>query len=367
MEVVITTAIVSVLALGGSSLILDMFAAEKKSATLKMLAQLRVGLIQAITTATVDPVANPTAWDRTVADLTDPTGNPSMACLQNHTACTKDTPQALNLKYQDGTEAFYARIATRGFRWDGSICNTFSLATPDSSCPFRYNLTWVARCVDKTVGSVKTACLNPMIEVNADLLFAPGASDPLNGQPINFKVYEIRARRGDGGQTNLPVIIANIVDEATAGIVGEGRCDIGGVSGGVARRFNTIVSDPGSNVSFPSATSFTLKRGSYECRLQSPGFKNGGNKIRLVGGSYDLSSSMATAALTGGAVNLTMQANLILSSDTTFQVIHSCTSHPQANTFGAQTDSWAMGVPVPAPGADYTAVTYSTVTCVKTS
>ncbi len=350
-EVMTTVAIAGVVTLGLSTFFGDMFTMQKRGEVGNSLMQLRTSLQTAIAGTSADPL-NLSAWDRTIADQDATNGNPAMACVLNHTACTHGAFGPLNLKNRNGEELMYSGIATRGFTLTGEICNTFSMAG-NPTCPFRYDLIWSATCTD---GAIRANCVDPQIEVNGTLLYRPGANDLLGGQPLNTDQYNIKFRRGEGTPTNIPIIFSYTMNNAN----GEGNCN-----GGAARKFNNVSTPPGVVATF-AAQSFTLPQGRYECRVDAPAFKNGENTVtlRIVSGAT-IATGKGIASIQGGATTISVQATLTLSSATTFEVFHRCTQQPTDNAFGIQDNNFAMGAPVGTLGL-YNSVTYTVVTCMKT-
>lgn len=357
-EVLTTVAIAGVITLGISTFVSDMFTMQKRGEAGNSLMQMRTNMQAAI--AGTSTVIGESAWDRSVAD-SSATGNPDMACIKNHSACANGVTALLNLKDRNGTEIFDARTTTRGFRLDGALCNTFSMAG-DPSCPFRYDLVWKATCTDGSGVAVTAACVDPQIEVTGTFLYRPGPNEILGGKPLNQSQYNIKVRRGEGVATNIPIVFSYTINDSTQN--GEGRCDLGS---GAARMFNTV-SDPTGLATF-GANSFTLTQGRYECRVDAPAFKNGANTVTLkiagLGGAV-IASAKGIAAIQGGSTSITLQASMILTvPSTSFEVLHSCSNKPSDHGFGTGTNTWAMGVPVPMLG-NYGSVTYTVVTCMKT-
>ncbi len=364
-EIIIATVLMTAIALGATSLFTDMFTVQKRADVNNAIVQQRLSIINAVlTTPQTAAARNDSAWERTVQDAT--INHADFGCLRSKIPCKNNAIHLLDLKGNDGNPLFYALSQPGdGFTPYGAKCTTFSLTGGNPNCPFHFRLEVAFHCVDGTVDnsgasvSVKTECLNPQIEVNGDLLYSPGPKDIFEGQAFRPDQFKIRIRRGDSPATNTPIVIAYNI----AGPGGEGSCSVVGVP----RKFNKVVNDPGGNVTVGgSLDSFTLQPGAYECRVQAPAFKSGGVTITLQGGSYSFSSS-GIANQKGGSTTLSLQAALVLSAPTTFQVIQKCETLPSiVGSFpDATNDNWSLGVPVPALG-DYSSITYSVVTCMKT-
>lgn len=362
-EVSITVVVAVIGIFGLSSLFSDMIKIQKRSSATQFITQMRSDLISAISNG--DNTAGVlSAWQQTINDVSVATGTPWAICLRDSTACAKDTPVDLNLKGLDGNELFYAATATRGFTFDGRLCNTFSIGTPDQNCPLRWDLKVQARCP----GASSTSCVNPVVEVSAQLLYSPGTTDLLSGR-LNAKQYGFTVRRGEKVNKNEPVVLSYVQPDA----LGESIVGNGCYQTWYARKINTIVSDPGSNaVSITAPSTFRLKAGTYECRIQAPAFKNGGNKIRINGTGVNAESPIVSASLSGDSVTVTLQANFVLAAETDLQIQHYCyqmpsLAPPENNAPNSTVpDNFMLGVPVQDAGS-YLGTTFTVVSCVKTS
>jgi hypothetical protein len=362
-ELSITVAVAAIGVFGMASLFSDMIKIQKQSSTNQMLTQMRVELISAISNDEY-AAGGDSAWKRTISDISVATGVPWAVCLRDSLPCTKDTPVDLNLKRLDGNELFYAATATRGFTFDGRLCNTFSIATPDISCPLRWDLKVQARCP----GASTASCVNPVVEVSGELLYSAIPTDALNGR-LNTNKYGFKIRRGEKTNKNEPVMLSYVQPDA----LGESIVGNGCYQQWYTRKINTTVTDPGSNaVSVVAPGTFTLRSGTYECRIQVPAFKNGGNKIRINGTGVNVESAIVSASLSGESVTVTLQANFTLATDTALQIQHYCYEKPSLappeNNAPNSTvpDNFMLGVPASDNGS-YLGTTYTVVSCVKTS
>jgi type II secretory pathway pseudopilin PulG len=363
-EAVIAAAILSIVALGITTLVEDMLRIQKKANT--------VGVINQMRTQITSAIQNGRSWELTAADLTAATGNPYMACITNGTAtCADATETSLNLKDSDGNEVYYARVAGKGFRYDGALCTTY----PADDCPFSWDLKWVVKCV----GAV-TPCATPNVTVVGTLQYTPGASGTLPGG-FNPALYAINVVRGAEAIRNDALNVSYVMTTNA----GEGS---GCESAWVPRQLNTVTADAGNNMinkaaaTTPTTVSgtqdrITLRAGTYNCRVQAPAFKSGGNRLQLhaLSGTMflDVTSSVATASMTGGSANLLIETTLILQADTTFQVRQKCerlpstAPAPYAAPYGTVNNAWQLGVPVPGTPGDYSSTVYTTVSCARTS
>lgn len=359
-ELLATVSVLAVLALGSTFLFSDLAKVQKRSSVANNISAMRAALIDAVTQTQLNQAAL-TPWNVSRDDNDLITGNPNMACLRNNTPCTKDITYLLNLKNFDGTEAFYSRIATRGFDLNGRICNTFDDTNGNPACPFRWVMVWIPRCV----GTDKPECDNPSIEVNGTLRYRPGANDILGSAPFNPNIYDFSVRRGEKRDLNEPVVLSYL------------EADNSGETGscfGVwhPRAINTISRDPGGNATLVGTDRFTLRAGAYECRILVPGFKNGGNQVRLVRfigvfSAVQAVSPTVTASMTGESATVVFPVTFSTIDAAQYRVEHFCSSQPSNYPQNPTGNQFILGVPVPVGAGNYGGTTFTTISCVKTS
>lgn len=363
-EVVIAAAIISVIALGISTLISDMFRMQRKANAVAAINQFRQTIISNI--------QNGDAWKATA------NANASMTCMQTSPSPCNVVAGGTDLDLKDitGAEIFTASAGVNGFRPDGGLCNTY----PSDVCPFSWDLKWIATCP-----GAAASCMTPSVLVVGALEYTP-ASDPLPAG-FNPSLYAIRVLRGSDAIRNDAVVVAYALDDPDPlARTGEpGSCK----GAWVTRQLNVVRQDSGNNLinkaaPAPAALStlnaVQLRAGTYTCRVQVPGFRNGGNRIRLVptaGTMFPvILSSVGVAALNGGSVTMSIDTTLVLDQDTTFHVEHTCTNNAfdsgvPPNYYGNPAylapNDWSLGAPIETSPGVYTGVTYTTVSCQRTS
>lgn len=364
-EAVIAAAILSIVALGITTLVEDMLRVQRKANAVGVINQMRSQITSAI--------QNGRSWELTAADLGATTGNPYMDCITNASVtCVDGTATSLNLKDADGNEVYYALVAGKGFNYDGTLCTTY----PSDSCPFSWDLRWRAKCV----GGV-TPCATPNVTVTGTLLYTPGSGGTLPGG-FNPALYAINVVRGAEAIRNDALNVSYVMTTNA----GEGAgCD----TAWVQRQLNTVTADAGNNminktaattpttVAVGTPNQIVLRAGTYNCRVQAPAFKNGGNRLRITatGGTMfpAVTSSVATASMTGGSANLLIETTLILNADTSFIIEQKCESRPLAAPapynapYSPAIDAWSLGVPVPVSPGNYSSTVFTTVSCARTS
>lgn len=364
-EVMVAAAIISIIALGIATLIDDMLKMQQKSNT--------VGVINRLKEQIIGAVQNGQSWQLTAGDADTTTGNPDLDCLRNTGTCGSGETAALNLKDATGAALYYARAANHGFTLLGTYCTTY----PSVQCPFRYNLTYELTCPGAT-----DPCQTPDVRVRgilqytADTVTLPGGFNPV--------LYEIDIRRGSEAIRNDGLSVSFV----QAGVAGEGS---GCQAAWVQRQLNTVLNDPAGNIVNKAGNaiiaplnSLQLRPGTYNCRVQAPAFKSGGNRIQLrstAGNAIGpITSTSGVASMSGGSASLSLDSTIVLSVDTTLIVEQRCENLPNINGWWAGSpaavpanyDTWQLGIPIPdpppaAPGTYTGGTTYTTVSCVRTS
>lgn len=347
-EVIVVVAIVSIVALGIATMMQDMFLQQQRAAQKGTLNSTRARLIETL--------QSPSSWAATVAHADN---NASLACMRVGNTCTHNTTVNFNLADAQGTIIYPSATATAGFRPDGTNCNTFSTGiTPDPACPFRWAIS-----ANLTCPSGSGTCPSPDIRIVGTFMYSAGANQM--GAGFNPNIYSFDFRRGSDVVLNQAVTFRyrenNNSGEA-------GRCDTGAW---VTRALNQVVDANSIGASLQVGNVFRLPTGSYNCRVLVPGFKNGGNRIRVLriaGSIVEAESGVAVAAVnTGGSVVNSIEVVLRVNTATAdFRVEHSCTSRPSASAWPSTNDNFSKGVPVPAAGGSYFNTTYTTVSCIRT-
>lgn len=350
-EVIIVAAIISIIALGIGTMISDMFAAQQKTS--------QVGNLNSIRSRLIETLNSPAHW---TATMNHSSNDASLGCLRVATAnCATAFTSPFNV-VETGGVLYSSATATAGFRLDGTTCNTFSTAAPDPTCPFRWNISWVATCT----GAAN--CKTPDIQIIGQFQYAAGAKVNFGGG-FNPATYSFDFRRGAQATRNETITVRHIRTGANAAATVEaGTCE----NTWVTRQLSSIT-DPavvGATLD-TAADTFTLPAGAYNCRVAAPGFKNGGNRIRLIdsggGAIVNAESGVSLASVAGGgSVVSIVDTSFRVNAAVTLRVQHSCTSRPSSAGFGSVNDDWMLGVPIPDGGGTYTNVTFTRVICTRT-
>lgn len=368
-EVMIAVAIVTVLALGITTLLQDMYKQQQRGQQKATILTLQKRLI--------DAIQSTDGWEAIVANATN---NSVVQCMRNPptpaTGCANETwdvatntapgqgaAYLLNIYDTSGAALLLSRTATQGFTSDGRNCNTFSSATPNPQCPFRWDI-----YIRKTCAGGGANCIAPSIQIIGMFRFrsvdAVGTNQ--NGQAFNTENYSFDFMRG---------ALVTLNDQLrfwyeTTGTGGEaGSCTNAWVTRQLNRTFNpNNLQGVGAA---PVANQFRLPIGTYSCRITAPGFKNGGNRIRLLrNGALEpgAESGVSVASVAGGgSVVNTLDVNLRVNAVSDFTVQQFCTSRPSAATYGSRNDNWSLGAPVPTSGGAYSPVVYTVVNCIRTA
>lgn len=351
-EVIIVAAIISIIALGIGTMISDMFAAQQKTS--------QVGNLNSIRARLIETLNSPAHWTETINHTSNDT---SLGCLREGTAaCATGFSSAFNIVETGPTVLFPAATATAGFRLDGTTCNTFSTVTPDPLCPFRWDITWVATCTG--AGTCKT----PDIQVLGAFRYAAGAKVNFGGG-FNPATYSFDFRRGAQATRNETIIARYVLTGTAATTVEGGVCN---PADGTwpTRQLNQLL-DPANVGATLVANQLRLPAGAYNCRVVAPGFRNGGNRIRLIrvlGAAFTTAESgSALATLNGGSVTNIIDTSFRINAPVTLEVQHRCTQKPTDSPWPpGNNDNWSKGVPVPDGAGNYTNVTFTRVICTRT-
>ncbi|MDZ4084972.1 MAG: hypothetical protein U1E10_18665 [Bdellovibrionales bacterium] len=331
-------------------MISDMFAAQQKTS--------QVGNLNSIRARLIETLNSPAHWTETVNHTSNDT---ALGCLREATAaCATGFTSAFNVVETGPNVLYPAATATAGFRIDGTNCNTFSTVAPDPTCPFRWDITWVATCTG--AGTCKT----PDIQVLGVFQYAAGAKVNFGGG-FNPATYSFDFRRGAQATRNETISLRYVLSGVSAAATTEnGVCN----AGWTTRQLNQIT-DPANIGATLAANAFTLPAGSYNCRAAAPGFRNGGNRIRLTrvsGAAFtDVESGIALATLNGGSITNIVDTSFRVNAPITLRVDHTCTQKPTDSPWGpGNNDNWSKGVPIPDGAGNYTNVTFTRVLCTRT-
>jgi prepilin-type N-terminal cleavage/methylation domain-containing protein len=170
-EVMMVMGIGTVLILVIATIMKNSAVSEMEAMTFAQLATLRRDLfVQA---------ESDVAWVNTVRAGSAAGARPAskMDCLLNGNPCTVDgspggvpiTDQPFALYDNSNNLVLDGTSATIGLTTQASACNSFSQATGDDQCPFRFDLKWSAVC---TPG----ACTYPLLKISGTLQYKPKSS-----------------------------------------------------------------------------------------------------------------------------------------------------------------------------------------------
>ena len=173
MEVIIITAVISLLAVGIITSSLEFNKIQSQNSQKAMAIELRDEIKKTI----VDQAG----WFYTYNDTTSNSGS-MFGCLRTGTTCAAAQNAAPNIPNHDFSvftvtntlfRGNYDPIAnpTQGFRNDGSVCDTFVAppAPATSNCMFRFTFQWSADCS----GAQTPPCTNPRIKVAIRFIHNP--------------------------------------------------------------------------------------------------------------------------------------------------------------------------------------------------
>lgn len=359
-EVMIVAAIVSILALGMSTMFSDLFRIQNKVSATTSIETFRTNLIRNI--------QDSAAWRATVN--ADAANSLQMDCLKSSTACTANTPYNVTLRDPAGNVIYDARTAANGFRKDGVLCATY----PSGECPFSYTLTWTALC------DGAATCINPTVVVDGVLNLAAGINvvDFMGGS-FNLNKYRIGPiTRGSEAIKNDGIFARYFETDASG--------EAGTCKGSWVTRSLSEVRDPGNGVinkaslsspnfvALTTANQLNLKAGTYSCQIAAPGFKTGAFQIRVwnmtTGAAIATSATAIAPVTTGGFATAVIDTTFVFNGDTNIRIEQYCQGEPLDDTDGVGTtnNDFARGVPLDTGGGYATpGTTYTTVSCVRSS
>lgn len=197
-ESAIAVAMLSVLAYGVFSLSSNMKAMATQLNSVKAINQFKQEILQSL--------SSNGGWEKSL----DESG---VACLVNKTDCASlaGTPMPLKVYRADGRLVADSSQPTMGFDRDGNACNSFSVATGNKSCPFRYEVTVSAVC------PLSEACTNPQEVITGTLLYSGGANAVNEIGSINPERHKFSNFRGEHTNTLTGACAAfgGVFDEAT--------------------------------------------------------------------------------------------------------------------------------------------------------
>lgn len=349
-EVIIVAAIISIIALGIGTMISDMFAAQQKTS--------QVGNLNSIRARLIETLNSPAHW---TATMNHASNDGSLACLREGTGnCATAFTAPFNV-VETGGVLYPSATATAGFRLDGTNCNTFSTVAPDPTCPFRWDISWVATCT----GAAN--CKTPDIQIIGNFVYAAGAKVDFGGG-FNPATYSFDFRRGAQATRNETITARYVLSGANAAATQEpGVCNAGW-----STRLLNQITDPANVGATLAGNAITLPAGAYNCRAIAPGFRNGGNRIRLTrvsGAAFtDVESGIALAPVAGGGSVLNIvDTSFRVNAAVTLRIDHTCTQRPTDSPYGpGNNDNWSKGVPIPDGAGTYTNVSFTRVICTRT-
>lgn len=350
-EVIVVVAIISIVALGIATMMQDMFSQQKKASQRNALNSTKARLIEIL--------QSPRGWELTVGHSSNDT---YLGCLRVGGTCADGFSSALNIIDSSGASYYPSATATAGFRSDGSTCNTFSTATPDPSCPFRWAFTWTATC---PVGT--DPCPSPDVRIVGQFSYSAGPTGL--GEAFNPANYNIDFRRGAEVIRNERVYFAYRLPGP--GVAPEVPAPATCKNNWRTRALNVSDNPNGLDDVSLAGNQFTLPTGSYNCRVLVPGFKNGGNRVRIVrvADSFIAGESAVTNAnVNGGSVTSSIETVLRVNSTSTFRIEHFCTADPSDDSdgFGETNPAYSFGYPVQQSPGNYTGAIFTSVNCLRT-
>lgn len=348
-EVMILMTVLSLIALGTTTLLKTATEIQMKSELKEVLLQVRTNMIQTL--------EDDNSWGRTISSYPFTHAN-GLGCLRDSTTtlCNHDPAPRLNVNFNvrtdgdgAGASSLYYESAqpTTGIAPDGTFCTTFNTTTGNDLCPFRYNLDLQFTCP-----TGQLTCSKPKVQI-----FGRFASNPLNrsGYLARLNIGDLDFTVEKFARTRFePFIIRHY----STGSGGGGNC-VGGAT--TTRELTEILTDAGGNVlGLNIATNrFRLKKGEYTCTITA--------QVHDIPTGFSISLEQATgpnpitipisSGYTGAHESLqaygTIRLNVTQNSPW-FHIIQYCVQN--SSPFG-------MGMPTPG----YSGASFTSINCVRTS
>lgn len=339
MEVLIAVALIGITVGVSTNIIYNMTAAQRRNRLLVTLTTLKENLSAAM--------FSDTAWLKTINDSANAA---NMTCLATAAPCPVPPAGGYNFKLLDtsGNTVYDSTTGTGGFTPDGTPCTLPASANND--CPISYTMKWQPVCP-------AFPCVNPTVKLIATLNYAPFN----NNFPaaINTANYSIPLTARGAGTRYEPVIYQQQQGSNTPG----GPCNSLNANQAI-RQLGTKVKDIGQNVAADSATTVTLKPGTYQCTAMAPVYEVGGAKLAIVDTS-NVTNPLAVGAGVIAPTNVpvsvmtTVRGQFSFNVNTTLELIQTCQT-PNSNN--------DLGVPIGDPGGTYanpTDVTFAYLECIR--
>ena len=154
-EVLVALGLLSIVGVGTSTMVFNMMSSNNYVTMGNAALNLRTELTSIL--------SDDRAWVNTINDTTvNPDASSAFGCLRTSTACAAGvypfTPKLVNNTLFRATYDPQT-LAARGFNANGAICNTYSAAVPNDSCPVRYTFTWQPIC------PAAGPCIRPQIRI----------------------------------------------------------------------------------------------------------------------------------------------------------------------------------------------------------
>ena len=350
-EVMILMTVLSLIALGTTTLMRTTIQIQMKGDLTERLLQVRANLIQTI--------EDDNAWALTISNYAY-AHSTGLGCLRDGSTvpCNNDPAPRVNQNFNirtdgDGTGAasiYYAgEQATTGIAPNGQFCTTFSTGTGDDLCPFRYNFDLQFTCP-----TGQLTCSKPKVQVFGRFVSNPLSRDGilarLNLDSLDFVVEKSSQVRYE------PLVIRHYSTSNSGG----GSCVAGGKT---ARDLTEVFSDSAGNVlDFNSAVNrFRLKKGDYTCHITAQVHNiPSGFSISLeqaTGGPNPIVIPITTAYTEDNtSIQVSGTIRLNLSEDSPWlHLLQYCTQSNSSFDMGIPTENYAQGS------------SFTTIHCVRTS
>jgi type II secretory pathway pseudopilin PulG len=324
--------------------------------------QTRISALRELKTRFQFLLSDQNSWNQTLASNAT-AGNALAVCIKNKTTCS--SAGISDLVIRDANNAVFfdpppfgtavPAAGSNGFTDKGAPCTAFNGTTGNDLCPITYKVVWEPIC------PLSGACINPLIRVTVRTMYKPSATAQVtsfslgnttgaagwtdDSNPANTGKYDVVIKRSASS------ISKAFSYQIISGALGGGSCNVtpAVTTRGAVAPLWTVSSDP-FGLATVSAGVFTIKAGTYSCKLTAAGWAVDNFFVQLnqvgigvVPGSIGTANASSTSYVQSIA---TSNPVLSLSADTDFRVEQSCQVNSIAPTnFNMGMPSVPYGIP----------------------
>lgn len=385
-EVLVAAGLMAIVAMGMGGVITSMNKEQNNQVRLATLRELKTRIQSLIT--------DQNSWNKTM-QMNNGATNP-MKCLLDHSACTPGTYDLL--LYDPAGNAFinppppYAAVppaGSQGFTDKGAVCSNFNgnANAGVDSCPISYKIVWEPVC------PVTGACINPLVRVNARLLFNPSDSAQIpsvslaSGSMVNndssLGKYDVVIKRSATTINKAFSYAIKVINATGLQHQGQGGGDCAATGSYTIRGKKVatmlqsttggqyppwvVESDPFSLVNLDITTGeMRLEPGTYNCKVTAAAWAVNSFSIRLynVSDGVQLNDSVATSNANTASYSQSIATSnpiISISAQKKFRLEQSCSFPTYVDAVGRKYNMGLASEPYSSPS------TVATFSCTQTN